>query len=258
MIAKKEKVLLRFNSFLLFIVLCAIPVNARSGMDTVSIDRDLQLIRLNERVYIHMSWTNHQQWGRFSSTGMIYISGDEAFLFDTPMTDDLTEKLIRFMQDSLRISVRGFIPNHWHDDCMGGINAVHRHGIKSYALELARTIAKEKGLPVPQTGFQDSLNIDFNGLPIQCMFFGAGHSTDNIVAWFPSEKILFGGCLIKDLNANHPGNYADGDLQAWPGTIEKIMKAYPEAQFVIPGHGSPGDRRLLYHTLDILRKYPLK
>ncbi len=243
--------------FLLYIILINLVQSAfpANGSDTVFVSEDLQLIRINERTYAHVSWIENEKWGRFSSNGLLLISGNKGFLFDTPMTNELTEQLIRFIHDSLSVTLTGFVPNHWHDDCMGGIDVVHRHGIKSYALELTQIIAKENGLPVPQIGFHDTLNIDFNGLPVECRFFGAGHSLDNIVVWFPSEKILFGGCLIKDMRANHPGNYADGDLHAWPRTIEKIMKAYPEAKFVIPGHGSSGDRRLLDHTLDILRKH---
>jgi hypothetical protein len=33
-------------------------------------------------------------------------------------------------------------------------------------------------------------------------FFGEGHTKDNVVAYFLSEKILFGGCLLKELEAS--------------------------------------------------------
>lgn len=244
---------------IIFLLLCMSVsperIHAGSGHDTLFISRDLQLIRLSERMFVHVSWTEHEQWGRFSSNGLVYVSGNQAFLFDTPMSDELTEQLILFIYDSLNVTLTGFIPNHWHDDCMGGIDVVHRHGIKSYALELTRTIAKENGITVPQFGFQDSLIINFSGLPIECRFFGAGHSMDNIVVWFPSEKILFGGCLIKDLHSTRLGNYVDGDIKAWPVSVQRVMNAYPDARYVIPGHGESGDLSLLSHTLDLLKKH---
>ncbi len=231
------------------------PIHAQSLSDVVNISNDLQLIRINERAYVHVSWIENEKWGRFSSNGFLLINGKKGFLFDTPMTNELTEQLIRFIYDSLKVTITGFIPNHWHDDCMGGIEIVHRFGIKSYSLELTRTIAKEKGLPVPEIGFQDSLIMDCNGLPIECRFFGAGHSADNIVVWFPSDKILFGGCMIKDLHSTRLGNYIDGDIKAWPKTIQRVMNAYPDARYVIPGHGEIGDFALLNHTLNLLRNH---
>lgn len=64
---------------------------------------------------------------------------------------------------------------------MGGLNAFHKHDIISIANSKTIEIAKEKS---------------------------EGHNTDTIVGYYPHEKVLFGGCLIKELNATK-GNLAD-------------------------------------------------
>jgi metallo-beta-lactamase class B len=37
---------------------------------------------------------------------------------------------------------------------------------------------------------------------ITAKFFGEGHTKDNVVGYFPSENVMFGGCLVKELNAS--------------------------------------------------------
>ena len=87
---------------------------------------------------------------------------------------------------------------------------------------------------------------------IICSYFGAGHTTDNIVVYIPSERILFAGCMCKELDSKGLGNIADADLNEWPKTIQKVLDRYQDAKIVIPGHGQAGDIELLKHTLDLL------
>ena len=63
----------------------------------------------------------------------------------------------------------------------------------------------------------------------------------------PSQKVLFGGCLVKELEASK-GNLADADTLAWSNTIQNLKVKFPEAQIIVPGHGKFGDRSLLDYT----------
>ncbi|MDP4204044.1 MAG: CfiA family subclass B1 metallo-beta-lactamase, partial [Bacteroidota bacterium] len=76
----------------------------------------------------------------------------------------------------------------------------------------------------------------------------------NIVVWIPSEKILFAGCMVKEMKANTKGNLSDADVKAWPSTIKKVMAKFPSARIVIPGHGEAGGFELLQHTLEVVWK----
>ena len=152
---------------------------------------------------------------------------------------------------SLKIS--GFIPNHWHADCMGGLGYLQSHNIPSYANQKTIDIARSKNLPVPAHGFKDSIRLSLDEKVINCYFLGAAHSLDNVVVWIPSEKILFPGCMVKSLTSTDLGNLTDGDLKAYPGTIDKVIKKFSSANVVIPGHGQSGGLDLLMHTRDLLR-----
>jgi glyoxylase-like metal-dependent hydrolase (beta-lactamase superfamily II) len=66
---------------------------------------------------------------------------------------------------------------------------------------------------------------------------GAGHTIDNVVAWVPSDGVLFAGCLVKSITAPDLGNVADADLGAYPATIRRLADTY-RPRHVIPGHGT--------------------
>ncbi|GHT38495.1 hypothetical protein FACS189435_4760 [Bacteroidia bacterium] len=81
--------------------------------------------------------------------GLILVSKDEAFLFDTPATGSQTETLVKWIADSLKATVSTFVPNHWHEDCLGGLDYLHSKGVKSYANQMTVDLAKDihsKGL----------------------------------------------------------------------------------------------------------------
>jgi len=218
------------------------------------ISKDIEITKLSEHAYIHTSYAEMPPWGRVPSNGLIFVSRGKAFLFDSPINDTLTAELVKWIEKKLKVEIIGFIPNHWHNDCMGGIQYLHRRGIESYAYDLTREIAKEKNLPVPRHGFSDSLVFQLGKEKVISRFYGAAHSLDNIVTWIPSEKILFAGCMAKELKATGLGNTVDGDIQEWPKTLEKVLQEYHDAKIVIPGHGEYGGIDLLHHTLELLKE----
>jgi metallo-beta-lactamase class B len=248
---------MKTNLQLLLFTFVQFSLPAQSGYPKVHIADDLELIKLSEKAYVHVSYFEMQSFGRVAANGLLLVDKGEAFLFDSPWNDAQTEKLLAFVSDSLKTGVSTFIPGHWHDDCVGGMKYLHSEGVKSYANQMTVDILKEKGLPVPQHGFNDSLSLKLNDIEIYCYYLGAGHSTDNIVVWIPSEEILFGGCMVKDLHSKDPGNLSDAKTDEWPGTIQKVIAKFPGVKTVIPGHGRIGGKELLEHTKELLRQYAI-
>jgi len=243
----------RFLIFL-FAWLFQLSASAQTIKQTLKISNDIELIRLSDNAYVHVSRCEIPPYGRVASNGLVYINHGKAFLFDTPVTNSQTKDLVTYLQDSLHLKIVGFVPNHWHKDCMGGLSYLKKLGIASYANRLTINIAKSKGLPVPAKGFRHSLQLQLGDKKINCYYFGAAHTLDNIVVWIPSEKILFGGCMVKELASKGLGNTKDADLKAWPHTIDNVIVNFPDARIVIPGHGQTGGLELLQHTKELLDK----
>jgi metallo-beta-lactamase class B len=230
-----------------------VSLNAQISRN-ISIDPDIQLIHLQDSIFVHVTWHHLDDFGRFPSNGMIVIKNGQALMIDTPMDNDKTEKLSRYLKDSMIVDVTKLIIGHFHDDCLGGLGYLQSIGVESVAN--SRTIAKckELGLPVPSIGFADSLNFDFNGKAIECRFFGPGHSFDNITVWLPDNNILFGGCLVKSIESRGLGNLSDAVVAEWDQTIEHLMEKYIVIQTVIPGHGNFGGTELLTHTIQLVKR----
>lgn len=224
------------------------------SQEPIKISPDLELIKLSENAYVHVSYTESPDFGRYSSNGLVFIRGRKALLFDTPPGDSLTGLLCSYLEKEMKLSITGFVPNHWHEDCMGGLQCIKNRNIPSYACNLTKEIAGSHNLPVPDHGFNDSLTLMLGDDSVYCWFPGAAHSMDNIVVWIPSEKILFAGCMCKSLSSTDLGNISDGDPKEYAATIEKIIRKFTESKIVIPGHGLPGGPELLYHTRSLAKR----
>jgi metallo-beta-lactamase class B len=222
--------------------------------DKLFVDNDIQLIHLQDSIYIHVTWHQLENYGRFSSNGLLVVKNGQALMVDTPMDNDKTERLTKYLKDSLSVVLTKLIIGHFHDDCLGGLGYLQSIGVESIANSLTIEKCKSIALPIPSLSFTDSLTFDFNGEQIDCRFFGAGHSFDNITVYIPSKKILFGGCLIKSSNSSGLGNLSDAVVPEWDATIFKLLQKYKDIKTVIPGHGDFGGAELLTHTIELIEK----
>ena len=213
---------------------------------------DLIITQISENAYEHVSYLQTQDFGKVPCNGLLVSNHKEAIIFDTPTNDKSSEELIKWFTDQLHFKIKAIIPTHFHDDCLGGLKAFHQHNIPSYANFKTITFAKEKAFTVPENGFKDSLVLKLGKETITAKFFGEGHTRDNVVGYFPSENIMFGGCLIKELDATK-GYLGDANIEAWSNTVEKVKKEYPNVKIVVPGHGERGSSKLLDYTIGLFK-----
>jgi len=205
---------------------------------------------VSEHVYQHISFLDFEGYGKVSCNGMIVAKDNEALIFDTPTDDETSRELIDWVKQSLKCKITAVIPTHYHDDNLGGLDEFHRQGIASYAYSKTIQIAEENGLPVPQHGFDKSMELEVGNEKVHIEFFGEGHTCDNIVGYFPLEDILFGGCLIKEAGAGK-GNLAEANVEEWSETVRKVKMKYPNVKKIIIGHGKSGGIELLDYTIKL-------
>lgn len=239
------------NLILLLTFCISLSGFAQQSNKLIRISDDIELVKISDNAYIHVSYRTTKDWGRMPANGLIYIDKKKAFLFDTPWDEAQTKVLITWIENSLKVKVVGFVPNHWHEDGMGGLAYLKSKKIKSYANQMTIDIAKEKGLPQPEIGFKDSLQLHLGKKKIICYYLGAAHSLDNIVVWLPSEQILFAGCVLKGLNFKNLGFTDDGDLNEYPNTLNRVLNKFKDAKIVIPGHGNYGGTELIQHNIKL-------
>jgi metallo-beta-lactamase class B len=212
----------------------------------------LIVTQITGNAFVHTSFKQTNDFGNVPCNGLVVRSGNEVIIFDTPTNDSGSEELIKWLRDSLHSKINAVIPTHFHDDCLGGLKAFDEHNIPSYANMATIELAKQNNYTVPKNSFRDPLTLKAGGETVIVKFFGEGHTKDNVVGYFPSENILFGGCLIKEMDASK-GYLGDANVAEWSGTVEKIKKEYPDVKIVVPGHGKYGDSKLLDYTINLFK-----
>lgn len=233
--------------FFICFILSLFPNYLIGQTSVIKISDDLELIPLSKNVLIHKSFTDSEKFGRFSSNGVIYIQNGEAIIADTPVDTSITRQLVNWLFEQ-KIKISAVVVNHHHHDALGGLSVFNNLKIPSYGYIKTKELAEEDKLVPPSDTFDQYLKLELGNSYIEARFFGEGHTEDNITFWIPDEKILFGGCLIKSLKSGK-GNLEDANTEEWANTVSKIKRYFPNAETVVPGHGSHGGTELLDFTI---------
>ena len=207
----------------------------------IAVSEKLTISPITEDVFVHRSG---------SDNGIVIFSNGEALIVSTPADDSETSALISWVEEKKGANLVGYVVDRWHPDAMGGLPAVHRAGVRSYAHNRTRMIAREKSLTVPNVGFDGQMEIDVGSKTILLDHLGENHTRDGIVVWVADDLVLFGGNGIRN-NGGWFGNIGDANLGAWSRTIEAVNARYGVAKHVVPGHGAPGGTELLNYTINL-------
>ncbi|WP_338874188.1 subclass B1 metallo-beta-lactamase [Spirosoma sp. SC4-14] len=195
----------------------------------------INIERIAPSVYVH---TSYKSLGGqpFPSNGLLVETRKGVVLIDTPWDTVQTLQLLDWVSTNLKKPVVLAIATHFHDDRLAGTEILRQHGAQVVATPLTAKLAKEEGNPVPDAVLPNDSTITVGGMRFETFFPGPGHAPDNIVVWLPKQKILFGGCLVKSVEATGIGNIADANLSQWPLAIQRIHERYPTIKMIVPGH----------------------
>lgn len=225
-----------------------------SNMHATKLSDNVEVSPIAECIWLHTTYHQLPGLGCYPASGIIVISGHDSVMIDLPWTNKQTGILFDWIEKKHKANVKAVVPTHSHSDCTGGLAKAHKRGAESWAfIETIKKLQKGKRA-VPRNGFAKTKRLECGETVIELAYLGGGHSADNIVAWIPSQKILFGGCLVKSLESTNLGNTKEADLGNYPKTLEKVLKKYSEAKVVVPGHGKPGNLQLIKHTIELCTK----
>lgn len=212
----------------------------------------LVIYQVSQNSFKHISYKQTNDFGNVPCNGLVVRNNNEVVIFDTPINDESSKELIKWVEETLDCKINAIIPTHFHDDCLGGLRSFHDHEIPSYAYFKTIELAKESNYTIPKNSFTDSLRLKVGNEFALVKFFGEGHTKDNIVGYFPSQSVLFGGCMVRALGMNK-GYLGDANVNEWSNTVEKVKMEYPNVSIVVPGHGDHGGKELLDYTINLYR-----
>ncbi len=213
----------------------------------------LKIIALSKNSFQHISYLDTKEYGKVPCNGYVYLNNKEALVVDTPSDDATAAELIRWISEEKKHTPKAVVINHFHEDCLGGLAYFHKKNVPSYANKATIMLAKKEGVILPKNGFNEQMTLTIGETAVSNRYFGEAHTSDNIVTYVASENLLFGGCMVKSVNAKK-GYLGDANTDEWSTTIAKIKKAYPNLKIVIPGHGNPGGMELLNYTETLFKQ----
>jgi len=206
--------------------------------------------RLTDSVWIHTTTHVIDGVGYYPANGAIVVDGAESLLIDTGWNDADTNAILAAWQRTGQPAISRALVTHFHFDRLGGIGALSKRGIPAFGNPRTIGLAEHNGLPTPRP-LRDVEKRKQRLGRVEVFYPGEGHTIDNVIAWVPSNGVLFGGCLVKSTTAGDLGNIADANVAAWPATLDALTRAYAP-RHVIPGHGTiAGDS--LSHTRALAR-----
>ncbi|MBC6697270.1 subclass B1 metallo-beta-lactamase [Hymenobacter sp. BT190] len=219
----------------------------------------LQVRRVAPNVFVHTSY--HRYAGKTelaASNGLIVSTKKGALLIDTAWDPEQTLELLQWISDSLHQRVRLVVVSQAQGARLAGLAVLRANHIKVYSTPLTARLAARLPFGAPTPAIQPYTVIRAGRTRLELFFPGPGYSPDNLVAWLPKQRVLFGGDLLQEAAAQSLNSTADTNLKQWTTTLRKLQTRYPRAEVLVPGQGQWGSPELLSHTLKLLRNAPRK
>ncbi len=102
-------------------------------------------------------------------------------------------------------------------------------------------------MTLPNITIDDTLAIYGSKRRVIIIPTGTGHTSGDMVAWLPEDKIIF---MSDQLFVRTHPYMGDGDPESWENNLKKIITLAPK--IAVPGHGSVGDLNSLHSMVDYI------
>lgn len=264
-------------TIIFLIMVIVLSYAQHKNIETVKINEELVLKEIEKDVFLI---THNFPWS--ANSLLVKITSLDFILVDTPWENSGTRALTEWLRDKYGNINLSVINTHFHRDNLGGNEYLLNQNIPIYGSDLTVTLLnkrrteliertlnnlkrseyrryhdayKKARLKSPDNIFkiEEGLVLNINDEQVELFYPGPGHTQDNIVVYFPSRKLLFGGCMVKSLESNL-GRNSDAIFDSWSNSLNELLKKYPESRLVVPGHGKPGNMELISHTIELLKR----
>lgn len=177
-----------------------------------------------------------------------YVTDEGVVLVDDMFDRNHADILAQVRQITDR-PLRYVINTHQHDDHAGGsfkmlpmAEVIAHRNVYGNLKDLKRPYFEDTpGTPIglPRVTFSDRLDLHLGGKDIEAYYFGRGHTSGDIIVYFPELKAIHTGDLYLSGGRAGVPIYVDavqgGSLLEWTRTLERTLQL--DFDIVIPGHG---------------------
>lgn len=198
-------------------------------------------------------------------------------LVDTPATPADTEAVVAWAEDHWNAALRYAVNSHWHADAAGGNQVLLARGVEVISSQRTAKLVAERGDSLRQAlvdGFAESdpetaaelrdlaptpanrtlevrgrVELELGGMAVALVHVAPSHSEDSIGVFFPAQRVLYGGCVVR--SDGRIINRREADADGWVRTLEAF--AALDSRFVVPGHGRRFEPAMIPESLEAAR-----
>ncbi|UCG57148.1 MAG: MBL fold metallo-hydrolase [Phycisphaerales bacterium] len=218
----------------------------------------VQLKRISDRLF--------EVLGGRGARGGAYIGDNGVLLIDAKMDSESAEQVIGKVGQITDKPVRYVVNTHSDGDHVVGNRffadtvtfIAHENCRKEFFHTRRDGSASEWAKPelapfVPSVTFRDKMVIHLGSKKVELWYFGVGHTTGDIVVYFPEEKTAFLGDQIFIARPQLIHSYKGGNSFEHVKTLAKMLQTI-EAEKFCSGHSDMTDRDGISKHIDRMRK----
>lgn len=225
--------------------------NAQSGKAKLSIEQ------LQGDYYKYTTY-NTYEGNQIPANGMYLVTSEGVVMFDTPWDTTQFQPLL----DSIRVkhnkSVLMAFATHWHSDKTAGLEYYRQQGINTYTTVHTDELSKKNDKKRAEFLLASDTMFAVGQYVFETYYPGPGHTADNIVIWFNQEKILYGGCLIKGVDAENLGYLGDANIAEYENSLKRVGDKFVKPKYIVLTHSDYITHKSLKHSIKLAKKLKRK
>ncbi len=214
----------------------------------------LIITHLTGDFYVYTTFNKYKD-DLMPANGLYLVTNMGVVMIDSPWDTTQFQPLLDSIKSRHNADVVMCIATHSHEDRTAGLEYYSKKGIKTYTTKRTDDICKRTNAKRPTFIINNDTIFTIGQYTFQTYYPGKGHAPDNIVVWFEKDKILYGGCFIKSVEAIDLGFLGDANVKQWSKSLVKVQKNFINPAFIIPGHQDWISNKSLEHTLELTRKH---
>lgn len=208
----------------------------------------LKITPLTGNFYVYTTYNTYEN-AQVPANGMYVVTQQGVVMFDTPWDTTQFQPLLDSIQARHHQPVVLCFATHWHSDKTAGLEYYRQKGIKTYTTLQTDELSKKNDKKRAAFLMHQDTIFQIGGQRFETFYPGPGHTEDNIVIWFPQEKVLYGGCLIKGASDTNLGFLGDGNVKEYANTLKRVRQKYQHPKHIIVAHSDWNDLNSLKHSI---------
>lgn len=208
--------------------------------------------------------------GGQGARGGVYIGDDAVLVIDAKMNQESVDQVIAAMHQLTDKPIKYLVNTHSDGDHVWG-NQFFPETVTIIAHENCRQeffhpkrdgSASDWSKPelapfLPAVTFRDKMTLHLGAKTVELWYFGVGHTTGDIVVYFPEEKTAFIGDQFFLTRPQLIHSYKGGNSFDHVVTLTRMLETL-DAEYFCSGHSDRVDRAAIRNHIDHMKKFQAK